>query len=232
MKFPCLHFATLLACAFALQSHAALVSFDLNRASDLPDGPAYLRVTIDDQGLPGRINFSVSVLDPLLDLADHRFGIDSFAFNSDFRIGSSNITGLPSQWHFDGDEKMDEFGRFEASVEAKNASARRSELSFSITGIRMDTIWSYIEASSQHGGSHHGKDKGKKGYFFSAHVGGLDPDSLWCIDDSYFAGKSPSAPPVPTPIPGAAGLLLGGIGAMAFFRRRRQATGQAPRTSS
>ena len=46
---------TVIGCAallLATDGRAALVSFDLDQSAELPDGQAYLRVTIDDQGLP------------------------------------------------------------------------------------------------------------------------------------------------------------------------------------
>jgi hypothetical protein len=191
-----------LAFALAMDSRAALVSFDLNQSNALADGPAYLRVSIDDQGLPGRINFHVTVLGPLLDLAERHFGIDEFGFNSEFAISSSKITGLPRTWKYDGAETMDGFGRFDATVEAKNADARVSSLAFSITGIKMDTISSYLERSSGHA---------REGnFFFAVHVAGLDAD-FNCLTDAYFAGSTPVSLH-PAPLPGAAGLLVAGLG--------------------
>ena len=99
---------TCLTSLLAMNCHAALVSFDLTRSDELADGPAYLRVNIDDQGVPGRINFNVSLLGPLLQNADgRRFGIEQFAFNSDFSISKRMIVGLPHDWRHDGSGKMD-----------------------------------------------------------------------------------------------------------------------------
>jgi hypothetical protein len=192
--------------AAAMDCYAALVSFDLTQSNALADGPAYLRVSIDDQALPGRINFHVSVLGPLLDLADRHFGIDEFGFNSDFALSSSKITGLPANWKYEGRESMDGFGRFDASIEAKNADARVRSLAFSVSGIRMDTISSYLERSSGHA---------KQGnFFFAVHVAGLD-DEFRCFTDAYFAGSTPS-PPSAVPLPASIWLLLAGIGVCAI----------------
>ncbi len=196
-----------------VDASAALVSYDLTRSSELRDGPAYLRVTIDDHGQQDRINFRVSILDPLLELADRRFGIESFAFNSDFRLSPSNVTGLPKSWRFDTKEQMGPYGTFDVRLEAKNDQARVSTLSFSIKDVSWTTIWSYIDPSSKY-------QKGG-GFFFAAQVGGLDFSRDYCVTDgSFFAGSTPT--PQAVPLPAAAGLLIGGLGVLGAWTRRRR----------
>jgi hypothetical protein len=203
-------FAGFLMLLSATSSDAALVSYDLNQSSDLSDGRAYLRVTIDDNGAPGRINFHVFVLGSLLGFADRNFGIDGFGFNSDFSLSSSRIVGLPKNWKYGGSETVDDFGRFDATVEAKNAGARVQSLSFSIAGIKLDTISSYLESSSGHARAGN--------FFFVAHVDGLDAPEFRCFDDAYFAGSQPALP-LPAPLPASAWLLLAGLGLLAFTSR-------------
>ena len=160
---------SLVGCAvFAVStfSNAALVSYDLDQSNMLPDGPAYLRVTIDDEGIAGRINFRLPVLGPLVQAANRNVGIDEFGFNSAVALSAAPIVGLPIGWNYTGDETVGGFGRFEASVEAKSPSARVKSLSFSITSLGMDTISSYLDKSSGHA-----RDGN---FFFAARVVGLD----------------------------------------------------------
>ncbi len=187
-------------CASA--ASAAFVSFNLNNSDTLRDGVNYLRVTIDDEGKPGQINFHVSVLGPLRNQAGRRFGIEEFAFNSDFGISSRNIVNLPRHWKASGSDKLHGFGRFDESVEAKNSRARVESLDFSIRGIKWDTIESYLDPSS--GRAREGN------FFFAVRVAGLNGD-FKCITDATFGGGD-MIPQLPTPLPGSTGLLLGGLG--------------------
>lgn len=210
-------FVGLAALAFATGSAAALLSFDLDQSSVLPDGQPYVRVTIDDEGRPGRVNFHVSLLGPLLGSAGRGFGIDGFGFNSDLHIAASNIVGLPKHWKFDGKERMDGFGRFDATVETDRPRARVTSLDFSIKGIRADTIADYLDQSS--GQARNGN------FFFAVHVAGLGNREFRCLTDLYFAGsKLTVPPPVPVPLPASAWLLLAGLGAFTYTQRRRLAT--------
>ena len=198
--------------AFATCSDAALVSYDLDQSNELPDGRAYLRVTIDDQGLPGRINFNVSVLSPLLAIVDQNFGLQRFGFNSSFSLSSAKVIGLPGDWRYDGSGSMGGFGRYDALVEANTGNARLRALSFSITGISLDTISSYLLPSSGHA------ENGN--FFFAAHVGGFNFPGEYCVTSAYFAGSRPSLPAT-VPLPASAWLLLVGLGVLAFPVRGR-----------
>lgn len=195
----------------AASASAAFVSFDLTRSDILRDGPDYLRVTIDDQGAAGLINFHVSALGALRNVADRKFGIDEFAFNSAFGLSSSNIVGLPKNWKVGGADTVSNFGRFDESVEAKNSGARVTSLAFSISGIKWDTVSSYILASS--GRAREGN------FFFAAHVAGIDGE-FNCVSGASFAGSLQSVPLL-TPLPAAAWLLAPGLGLFGFAFRRR-----------
>ncbi len=210
-------------------SHAALVSFDLNQSNALPDGQAYLRATLDDQGSPGSIRFNVTILDPLLGIAGGHFGIQSFGFNSAFHLRAANVIGLPPGWSLQTTRRMSEFGVFDYMLRGPGR-ARVTSLSFSVIGISADTLSSYVTNSS--GGAAHGNE------FFAAHVAGLNNDRAddelnqsrddrivlghqdqQGLSSAYFAGSTPT-PLLPTPLPSAVWLLLTGLMAFVPFVRR------------
>ena len=198
------------AIAIAGASDAAVVSFDLNQSNELADGPAYLRVTIDDEGLPGRINFHVAALGPLLSIAEENFGIQKFGFNSAFSLSSAKIVGLPPNWSNDGAGTMSAFGRYGAITEADRGNARLRALSFSITGLASDTISSYLLPSSGHAGDGN--------FFFAAHVTGFESPECCHVTSAYFAGSKPE-PVAAVPLPASAWLLLGGLIAVGNLSR-------------
>ena len=214
MKWVARIFIAISALLCASVASASIVSFDLTNSDKLPDGANYIRVTIDDEGVPGRINFHVSLLGPLRHQAGRRFGIEEFAFNSDFGISSRNIVGLPRHWKAGGSDKLHGFGRFDESVEAKNSRARVESLDFSIKGIKWDTIESYLDPSS--GRAREGN------FFFAVRVAGMDGD-FRCITDATFGGGD-MIPQLPTPLPGSTGLLLAGLGVLGVIAWRRRGT--------
>ena len=222
-------------------SHAALVSFDLNQSNALPDGQAYLRVTIDDQGSLGSIRFNVTLLDPLNSIAGSNFGIQSFGFNGAFHLRDANVIGLPPEWSLQSSRRMSEFGVFDYMLQGPGRE-RVTSLSFSIVGISTDTLLSYVTRSSG--------EADQRNEFFAAHVAGLngqstmrvgrddkagngqsndernhpdriafDRDEARLVTGAYFAGSTPT-PLLPTPLPHAAWLLLAGILAFMPFLKR------------
>jgi len=94
--------ATLAALGVAAQAQAASVSALLERSSvpaQLPDGGAYLQVTISD-GVAGAIDFRVDTLEDVQDYQgfSEPLGISAFSFNlGNSGAGSNNIVG-PNGW--------------------------------------------------------------------------------------------------------------------------------------
>ncbi|MDH5256215.1 MAG: hypothetical protein OEW72_09905 [Gammaproteobacteria bacterium] len=163
--------------SIASSSQAASISYFLDQSNKLADGVNYLKVTIDDEGALGAINFTVEALQPLLDLAGPNFGIQKFAFNILGGVGAeADDVDLPGGWRARNGGRMDGFGLFDVTLKGKG-NKRQDPLTFSITGVDLDTIQSYVDLSS---------GRSPQGFsLFSAHVAGFE----LCDGDSYPDGK-------------------------------------------
>lgn len=165
-RLPAVFLAGLLASGAA---NAESVTYYLNQSNALPDGVNYLSVTIAD-GQNGSVDFTVQVLQPLLDIAGGNFGIDKFAFNV---VGGTDteawdVTNLPDYWKASNGGRMDGFGLFDIKLKGRGNSRQDPTLTFSITGVDYDTILSYVDLSTGRSPEGHS--------FFSAHVAGFN----WC----------------------------------------------------
>lgn len=198
------------ACAVAIfttaQVEAASVSYFLDQSNRLPDGTDYLKVTIDDQGAPGAINFTIQDLASLSNPAICNLsGILEFGFNG-IELSKNNILGLSHGWTIKHDKKMDGFGKFENVLVGKNWNWQ-DPLTFSIVGIQGDSLSSYIS-------SHDNSD----GFFFGADVGGTalhrenhddeEHGCHVCSKSVFFAGSDLAAP---VPVPAAVWLFGSGL---------------------
>lgn len=225
---------------FAAPSHAATVSYFLDQSNKLADGINYLQVTISDEGTPGSIDFTVKALQPLLDLAGENFGIQRFGFNVLGGVGAEaqDVAQLPANWRARNGGRMDGFGLFDITLKAKaNGKDKEKDgprnvqdpLTFSIVGVDLDTVLSYVDLSTGRapqgfslfsaqvtglnfgncgGGGKGGDDKDKKGPFSSKDGGGK------CVTSAYFGGTSA------VPAPPAVWLLATGIAGLAVRRFR------------
>mgnify|MGYP006337125433 FL=1 len=159
-----------LSLSFASASQAASISYFLDQSDKLADGTNYLQVTIAD-GANGAIDFTVTALQPLLDIAAATgFGITKFAFNVEpgIKVLRQNVdlSSLPKGWVYGPQQWMDGFGRFDRRIRTTNAKTPLSpSISFSIVGIDYDTLASYVELS---------RDSTEGPTFFSARVAGLN----------------------------------------------------------
>jgi hypothetical protein len=201
----------------ATTSQAASVSFYLDQSNRLPDGVNYLQVTVAD-GASGAIDFTVTALQPLLAVVDDNFGIDRFAFNV---VGGTatdrrDVTDLPNRWRAQNGGGMDGFGLFDIRVISRGRRQAQESLTFSITGVDLDTVLSYVDLST---------GRAVQGFsLFSAHVIGLDPD--WCeptvagscVRQAFFGGSTIVDP---VPAPPAIWLLGTALAGLAARRLRR-----------
>ena len=166
MLKPTLAAALTIGLLSATASQASSVYY-LDQSNKLADGINYLQVTISDDRAPGVIDFSVKALQPLLDLAGDNFGIDKFAFNivGGVSAEASDVDLLPAGWRARDGGRMDGFGLFDVRLKGRG-NARQDPLTFSITGVDLDTIQSYIDLST---------GRAPQGFsLFAAHVSGLN----------------------------------------------------------
>jgi hypothetical protein len=211
------HFAAALLIGLfsATTTQAASVSFYLNQSNSLPDDVNYLQVNIAD-GADGAIDFTVIALQPLLDIAGENFGIEKFAFNVLGGVGTwiDNVTAMPTGWQAGANTLVSGFGTYDLVVDHQGSSGH-DPVTFSITGIDLDTVMSYVGLSS--GDSPQGPS------FFSAYVGGFNfgdcadttARSKNCYNGAFFGGGTA------VPAPAAIWLLGTAVGALVVRRRIR-----------
>ncbi len=189
-----------------------------NLSSQFPNNTNYLQVTIDDNGKKGKINFTVTPLEPLTSIAGSHFGVDKFAFIAPFSglsFVKSNNDWL-SGWSLKKDKKNSIFGKYDmlASGSGNNNS---NPLAFSLRAGK-HTLEDYIDALTDGPA------------FFTAHVRGLSAgcgnyQGEWCGCDtvkSGLFGGSTLASTSAVPVPAAAWLFTSGlIGMVGVSRRAR-----------
>jgi hypothetical protein len=178
---------------------------------NIPDGGNYATVTIDDEGVAGLINFTVTVGSFWTGKEDVSFGIDSFGFNvaadpkddSGLVSGDISMTGdalANGNWVADVDYtgppgpvgiNQDGFGKFDAVVMTSGVANRVApSLTFSIDNQSnaFDAIADYIF------GSVPGADPYDNGsHFFAVHIAGFtdqNPDAPLFDPD----GNCPATP--------------------------------------
>jgi hypothetical protein len=132
----------------ASSSQAASVSYFLDQSNKLSDGINYLKVTIAD-GAEGSVNFTVEALDALLNIAGDNFGIQKFGFNvlGGIAAEAADVAGLPENWRARNGGRMDGFGLYDITLKGKGKN-RQDPLTFSIDGVSVDSIMSYVDLST------------------------------------------------------------------------------------
>lgn len=196
-------------------AQAASVSYYMNQSNALADGVNYLKVTIDDEGTAGFINFSVEVLPALSGMASSNFGIQEFGFNvvsggtlpPDSTAQPSAWT-LPSGWTANAAPPInqeDGFGRFDIAVRS-DGSDRLTSLDFSFAST--EALSSFLDLSYG--------NAGQGNSYFAAHVSGFDNGAG--VTSAYFGALELVPVPVPAPLVLLASALVPLIG----LRRRRK----------
>ena len=181
-------------------AQANSVTYLMDQSNVLPNGADYLRVTIDDTGAPGNINFTVTPLSPLTATAGSNFGIQKFGFNG-LGLTAANITNLPSGWSVSiPGGHITSFGNFNNVISGTGGN-RADPLKFSISGIDGNTIASYAVGNP----------------FFVAHVAGFNIPGVNCnADEEDFTWYS--SPILSRSISGdVSGVKVGGSGCVSGF---------------
>jgi hypothetical protein len=195
------------ALTFATSANAASISYFLDLSNDLPDRVDYVQVTISDsETIAGDIDFAVEVIADAFPEAGSNFGMQSFYFNAEdgLNLSTDNIDAGFSGWSARSNANAGGgFGKFDFKLSG-TGNARTELLSFSITGVDDDSVFSYAIGASLTPSS---------GEFFAAHVAGFSDDQ-YGVSSAKFAGSSP------VPVPPA--LLLFGTSLAALGLRRRR----------
>jgi hypothetical protein len=201
--------ALLLSSFAPARANADTISYYINQSNSLPDGTNYAMVTISDSTVvTGDIDFTVELIDGAFGVSGDNFGMQNFLFNYDdaLSLAASDIVNLSeSDWSVrENKNSGGGFGKFDIALSG-TGSSRTDLLTFSITGIDGDSIYSYALGSSLNPAADE---------YFSMHIAGYD--ETYYTTSAKFAGST-SVVPVPT----AAWLFASGLlGLFATARRK------------
>jgi len=198
---------------FSLTSaNAASITYVMNFANELADGPNYGTVTISDGADASNaeyVDFSVEIIGSEFAPFGDNFGMDSFYFNASdsVTVTEANIIDIdPASWDINFNKNAGGgYGFFDIQSKGDGGS-RTLNLSFSIANIIGDTIADYSLP-------------GEEGYWFAAHVGGFGEDGELSSKIAGRGGLRTDTPPVP--VPAAVWLMGSALGALGFSRRKK-----------
>jgi len=192
------------------QANASTISFFLNQSNDLPDGVNYAQVTISDSVTTlGDIDFSVELLASAFTVSGTNFGMQNFLFNTDpaLSVEASNIVNISqSDWTISHNKNAGGgFGKYDLQLSG-TGSSRTDLLTFSITGITGDSIYSYAMGSLLNPAADE---------YFATHIAGFD--MVNGVTSAKFAGSTSVVP-----VPASVWLFVSGLfGLIAVTRRKR-----------
>ena len=206
-------FSKMTACSLVLagtQVNADTISFYLDQSNALLDGVNYAQVTISDStDTAGDIDFLIELLDPAFMVSGSNFGMQNFSFNFDdaLMLEAQNIINLSSSdWKIsEGKNAGGGFGKYDIQLSGKGKS-RTEDLSFTITGVDGDTIYSYAM------GSYLNPEADE---YFATHIAGFD--YMDGVTSAKFAGSSV------VPVPASVWLFGSGLLGLAGIARRKRA---------
>lgn len=221
VKEAVLRAVTIFALACPLAANAQSVSYYLDQnnidpvtSTPLTDGLNYLMVTIDDEGANGDINFTVETLTVLDNISGPNYGIQGFSFNTTLLTSlydeNTNITNLDSNWAANvasPPNNEDGFGSFDIAVN-DGGQNRLDTLTFSVSGIAGDDIFTYFEDQLTKNGS----TPAQGNTAFVARVAGFDDGSG--NTSAIFGGMSA------VPLPPAFLLFASALGGLAYVRNK------------
>ena len=175
-----------------IQVNGATISYYLDQPNVLLDGVNYVQVTISDSTTTiGNIDFRVEVRDSVFTVSGSNFGMQNFSFNYDpsLSVDASNIIDIDSLgWTVsEGANTGGGFGKFGFQLSG-NGRSRTELLSFSISGVDEDTIYSYAMGSTLNPAAID---------FFAAHIAGFGAKNG--VTSAKFAGST-LVIPVPSAI--------------------------------
>lgn len=193
----------------ATQATAASISFYLDQSNELLDGVNYAQVTISDSTtIAGDIDFQVELLTDAFTVSGSNFGMQDFLFNVDdsLSVETDNIIDISqSGWTVKQNANAGgSFGKFDFQL-AGNGSSRTDLLTFSISGVSGDSIYSYAMGSSLNPAAEE---------YFSTHIAGFD--MVNGVTSAKFAGSTSVVP-----VPASVWLFVSGLlGLMAVTRSK------------
>jgi len=196
-------------------ANANTVTYILDQSNVLDDNVDYLSVMISDD-TEGQLDFRVTTLSALSDLAGENYGIQSFGLNvlsGEGQLSSVDFL-LPEDWDVQFNKGMSEAGMFDVRLSG-TGSSRQDPLVFSVTGLDLDDIstnfaahvagFDFLAGECEPGDGEH------------VFEGGNEDGCREVISSAFFYGGRVSE----IPLPPAIMLLLSGLLGMAGIAHRR-----------